>query len=400
MNFVLAFAPNIVTPLQSKVLVGIGIGLITLGIVLFIVGIFKTPITAKDSNISKYVTDILVKMHKRTLALEKKTVTQYLDLFNVSDFLELWNNPSLAMPEHKTILSNEKRRVRRKKLSRDMAKRHEQIDDVFNHLNPIIEVGWSLEKAVAIGHSLDRLPNEQNTKYKGIIQRREKDRRWNHLFKKLNKTKVAFAYILADKDLEKMINDYIDWSFAGSSLLFLADVFNKFVPVGIQPSVFINSGASSPYVKVEHRMTRLLEDITNKINELYRNNIEERNGKRENGKSLILTPQSWAIGLSGMTDYPNKPDGAYWLRLVTSVKSTYNKPIDTLDLLIGDIRIPTNSWTGREVAAFTVYFNVTDWKWKGEIQVELQAHIEGVVRSSGRIKVDFNAEPGGFARYL
>jgi len=117
-------------------------------------------------------------------------------------------------------------------------------------------------------------------------------------------------------------------------------------------------------------------------------------------QSLVLTPRTYAIGLSGMTGYPNKPDGAYWLRLEASVNATYNKPIDTLDLLIGDATIHANSWPGRKTAAFTVYFNVTDWKWKGEIQVELQARIQGAVHSSGRINIDFNADPGGFPRYL
>jgi hypothetical protein len=117
-------------------------------------------------------------------------------------------------------------------------------------------------------------------------------------------------------------------------------------------------------------------------------------------QSLVLTPHTYAIGLSGMTGYPNKPDGAYWLRLEASVNAAYNKPIDTLDLLIGAATIHANSWPRRKVAAFTVYFNVTDWKWKGEIQVELQARIQSAVHSAGRINIDFNAEPGGFPQYL
>ena len=117
-------------------------------------------------------------------------------------------------------------------------------------------------------------------------------------------------------------------------------------------------------------------------------------------QSLVLTPHTYAIGLSGMTGYPSKPDGAYWLRLGASVNAAYNKPIDTLDLLIGAAIIHANNWPGRKVAAFTVYFNVTDWKWKGEIQVELQARIQGAVHSAGRINIDFNVEPGGFPRYL
>jgi hypothetical protein len=404
MNFVFAFAPNIITPLQSKILVGIGIVLMVLGIALFIIGILKTPTTAKDSDISKCVTDILVKMHKRTLALEKKTLIQYLDLFNASDFHNLWNNPAfktLLMPAHQGIIDNERKRTKGKKLRQDSIKRREQVDGVFEHLKPITDMEWTLEKVVALGNLLDKLPNEQNVKYKGIIQRREKDRHWNRLFKQLNKIKVTYANIFADRNLEKLINDYIDWSFAGSTLLFVADISNKSIPVDTQPSAFINSGASNPSVTIENRMTRLLEDIANKINELYKNNIEERSTKRETEKSLILTLQSWAIGLSGMTDYPNKPDGASWLRLKVAVNSTYNEPIDTLDLLIGNAPpIPVNDWPRRKVAAFTAYFNVTDWIRKGEIQVELKAHIEDATYTTGRIKVDFNVAPGGFDRAL
>lgn len=357
----------------------------------------------KSTNISKDIIDILSKMHKRTLYLEKKVAKQYRRIFSYSDYQNLWGNPAfktILMPTQVEIIDNERKRTKRRKLSNDSIKSRKQVDDVFQHLEPITKMEWSLEKVVELGNLLDRLPNAQNAKYKGIIQRREKDRHWGRLFKRLNKIKVTYADIFTDKDLEKMVNDYIDWSFAGSTLLLTADISKAFIPVDIQPSAFIKSGASNPYITIENRMTQLLEDIANRINELYRHRVEERNGKREKENSLLITLQSWAIGISSMTGYPNKPDGAYWLRLGISVNSTYNKPIDTLDLLIADIRIPADSWPGKEGTTFTVYFNVTDWKWKGENQVELQARINGIVHSSGRKIIDFNAEPGGFPRYL
>lgn len=48
--------------------------------------------------------------------------------------------------------------------------------------------------------------------------------------------------------------------------------------------------------------------------------------KKDNQKSLILTPRAWAIGLSGMTGYPDEPDGEYWLRLEASVNGI-DKPL-------------------------------------------------------------------------
>ena len=125
----------------------------------------------------------------------------------------------------------------------------------------------------------------------------------------------------------------------------------------------------------------------------------QRDKVLEAQQSLILTPHSWAIGLSGMTDYPNKPENAYWLRLQVSANAI-DKPIDTLDLIIDGKTIPANQWQGKIATSFTVYFNVTDWKWKGKIQVDLQARIKGDVRSLVRVPVDFNVEPGGLPRYL
>jgi hypothetical protein len=122
-------------------------------------------------------------------------------------------------------------------------------------------------------------------------------------------------------------------------------------------------------------------------------------GKKENQESLVLTPHTYTIGLSGMTDYPDKPDGAYWLRLDISTNAI-NKAIDTLDLIIEGKSIPANQWHSKIATSFTACFNVTDWKWKHIIQVDLQARIKGDVHSLVRIPVDFDIEPGGFPRYL
>ncbi len=111
-------------------------------------------------------------------------------------------------------------------------------------------------------------------------------------------------------------------------------------------------------------------------------------------KSLVLTPHAWAIGLSGMTGYPKKPENATWLCFEVSVNAI-SKPIDTLDLIIDGKSIPANQWHGKIVTAFNAYFKVTEWQWKGENQIELIAHIEGKSHSSGRIPIDFNVEPSG-----
>ena len=114
-------------------------------------------------------------------------------------------------------------------------------------------------------------------------------------------------------------------------------------------------------------------------------------------QSLVLTPHTYAIGLSGMTGYPNEPDNADWLCLEVAV-NPINKPIDTLDLLIDSETIHANHWPCKNVAAFNVYFNVTEWRWKGKKQVELIANVGDKMHSSDRINIDFNVEAWGYHR--
>ena len=114
-------------------------------------------------------------------------------------------------------------------------------------------------------------------------------------------------------------------------------------------------------------------------------------------QSLILTPHAYAIGLSGMTGYPNEPVNAAWLLLEVSVNAI-GKPIDTLDLIIDGQTTPANHWPSKNVTAFNAYFNVTEWRWKGKNQVELMAHVGDKMHRSGRIHIDFNVEPWGSHR--
>lgn len=114
-------------------------------------------------------------------------------------------------------------------------------------------------------------------------------------------------------------------------------------------------------------------------------------------KSIILTPHTYSIGLSGMTGYPKEPKSVYWLCLEVAV-NPITKPIDTLDLIIDGENIPVNNWPGKNVTAFNAYFNVTKWYFQGEHKVELIASISDKKYSSGRISIDFNAELFGSHR--
>ena len=126
------------------------------------------------------------------------------------------------------------------------------------------------------------------------------------------------------------------------------------------------------------------------------NCIEKRNQLSgiSNEGSLVLTPHTYSLGYSSMTGFPDKPDNTLWLCLEVAV-NPINKPIDTLDLLIDNETIHANRWPGKNVAAFNVYFNVTEWQWKGEKQVELIAKVGNNTYSAGRIPIDFDVEAFG-----
>lgn len=233
----------------------------------------EIPIVKGQPNldISKYLIDTLKKIHSCDLLLKEKSVKQYLALFNGKDFRELLDNLAHRQKGYQEVFNNIKKDVGRKKLSKYNIKRHQQIDNLSDKLitSPMMMKGWSLTEIVEFCNLLDKLPEEQNAKYKGVRKLRTVDRQWNKCFKKLQDIKIEFAYILADDNLRKLIDDYIDASFAGSSLLILVDLLNKFVP-GLLPTTYISSGAYAPYETILSYMTSLLLDIDRRIDTLIK----------------------------------------------------------------------------------------------------------------------------------
>jgi hypothetical protein len=172
---------------------------------------------------------------------------------------------------------NIEKEVGDEKLKQDKIERHQQIDSMFEKLRPLFEKEWTLELITARGNELDRFPMMQNSRYKGIKTRRGKDKRWRKLFASLSNVKMEYPDIFADSKLDNMIDEYIDMSFGGSSLCFFVDLVNWYMPVYIQPTEYIDSGAYAPYTKIHNRMVKLREDISNKIIEL----ASESNNEQE-----------------------------------------------------------------------------------------------------------------------
>lgn len=220
--------------------------------------------------ISIHCTEILRELHKRTLKLKDQAVKQYYRLFDLMDFWTLTNNlmNTMSKKEDKAVIAKAKKGAGKKKLSKKADKKRQQVDALFDSLRPIWDKEWPLANYVAWSNQLESLPTIQNSKYEGISKRRDEDKQWRKLFNELDAIRLKFAGIFVDKDLDKMIRDYLDYSHVGASLCFLTDLYNKYVPPDLLPSEYTGSGASRPYVEVQSCMTRLLGKIMNKINEL------------------------------------------------------------------------------------------------------------------------------------
>lgn len=218
----------------------------------------------KNLVIRERLIDILGSIEKRDLQLKDVAVRQYKALFSLEDFKAFCKCMTYTKKEHTELLKSVEKEIGRKKLKQDKIKRRRQIDDVSEKLSPIKEMEWTLEKATAYGNELDVFPKMQNSKYKGIKTRREKDKRWEKLFANLSNMKTEFS----NNELDKMINEYVNNSFVSSSICLHVELFNWYIAVDIQPTAYIDTGTYAPYVEIQNHMTRLREGINNKIREL------------------------------------------------------------------------------------------------------------------------------------
>lgn len=122
----------------------------------------------------------------------------------------------------------------------------------------------------------------------------------------------------------------------------------------------------------------------------------QRDDAKKAGQGLVLTVTAWGIGIAGQRGYPDNLADPDLLRLEVAVYPA-SRPPTTLDILVGrdPIPIPAVDWSGKVAATFTVHFGVSEWRHKGEQQVELVAKEGGGTHSAGRIPIDFNMEVFG-----
>ncbi len=230
---------------------------------------------------------------------------------------------------------------------------------------------WTMDDITNISNLLDELDW-------GIRGLRDKDKEWNNLYDSLKPN------LSSSNDLRLLIEKHIKFSHGFCNISLVKGHARKWVN---------DFDATLLLFATNHIITRL--DIDSGLNEIIIEIRELLRNKQQNPP--VFTPHKYAIGLSGMTGYPSKPDNAEWLCLEIAV-NPINELITTLDLLIDSKTIHANQLPCSIVSAFNAYFNVSEWRWKGEKQVVLISKTGSETQSSVIINIDFDVEHFGSHR--
>lgn len=230
-------------------------------------------------NLAKVTTDILNKIHEKDWKLKNPAVKQYLTLFSLKDFRELWDN--YATIQNKDAYKSIKKELGGKKLKKDKIQRRSQIDNLQQRLSAIIKPEeWTLKDLTKLTSFLEQFPKTQNNAYQGIGKRRETDKRWQALFLSLNNLKIEHAQVFTDEELNQMLDEYLDTSKVAVTTSMFAELLEKYITIDIMPTEYLVSGIEDASIKIRNRMSELLEDISKKITEL------ERQQRKINGWEL------------------------------------------------------------------------------------------------------------------
>lgn len=253
----------------ARVLFWVAIVIALVGIVLTIIALVRHERNVSEAepridDLGKVVSRILSKIHQRDLKLRNAARKQYLALFGLEDYKELWHN--YAVTQNEEAYESIKKELGRKKLKKDKTKRRKQLDDLQQRVTPIIwQEGWTLEAGIRLASFLEQFPKTQNGRYQGLGKRRESDRKWQGLFRSLNNLRLEHTEVFADKELAQMITEYFDNSKVCANLTMLIEVIEKLVPSDLMSTEYLVSGVEDANVKMGNRMAELLEDISEKI---------------------------------------------------------------------------------------------------------------------------------------
>ena len=235
----------------------------------------KSKEKPQTDNLGWIVVDILKKIHERDLKLKNAAKKQYLTLFNLNDFIELWDNYAITRGGGE-IYESIKREFAEKELEKDKIQRRKQIDDLQERLNTIIEPKeWTLEEYIKLASFFENFPKTQNGVYRGIGRRRETDRKWQASFHSLNNLRLEHAQVFVNEELTQMIDEYFDNSKIAVTGRMIIELMETLVPRDVLSTQYLEMGIEDANIKISNRMTKLLEDISKKITEAERQHTEQ-----------------------------------------------------------------------------------------------------------------------------
>jgi hypothetical protein len=327
------------------------------------------------------------------LELKDKAARQYYLKHSFKEFLDLLNDVMGATGKN-TGLKDIRKGLSGKKLSKNRGKKRRQIDNLLDQVKPTLSMDWSLDALVKFVNKFNRLAQTSDKRYEGLDTLRDKDKRWAKLFGELQNVKIEFN----DALLNKMIDDYIDWSYGCSGLSLLSDLF-RHIPTEILPTEYLESEAFRPSIEVENTMTKLRGDIISRIKELQDMGSEAQHSGQTNGITVITHPPRLVIeicevnfGLSGDSGYPpqnHNEHKAKWIRL--GMVFDGNVHIETLELVIsGKQPIPAFEW-GPGKGAYYFYFQIPTWvKSRESRTIQVIAFANGIKWGSPEKTVNFS----------
>lgn len=270
----------------ARVLFWTSIAALLLGIIFIIIALirYKQKASQEQSqkgNLGDAVANILNKIHQRDLELQNSAKKQYLALFSLKDFKEVWDNYGITQNEE--VYESIKVELGEEKLKEDKIQRRKQFDDLQRRLDPISKPG-GLKESVRLASFLEQFPKTQDDKYQGIGKRRETDKKCQTLFRLLNSLRLEHAQVFADKELAQMIDEYFDYSKVAANVIMWIALNEEFVPSDVVFTDYLVSGIEDSDMKISNRITGLIEDISRKTTELERQQYKE--DKTENHNEL------------------------------------------------------------------------------------------------------------------
>ena len=280
LNIALEILPYTDYPISqnlARVLFWVSVGILVFGGVIIIIAFSRhsqkeskeKPQTGNTDNLERVVVSILNEIHKRDVKLKNAAKKQYLKLFNLKDFTELWDN--FAITRSGQTYESIKKEYEEKEVEKDKIQRRKQIDELQQKIDTIIVVqDWTSEDYAKLASFFENFPRTQNGAYLGVGRRREINRKWQSLFHSLNNLRLEHAQVFADKELTQMIEEYFDNSKIIVTLKLIIELIETLIPSDFLPTEFLEGGVEDASIKVSNRMTKLLEDISKRITELER----------------------------------------------------------------------------------------------------------------------------------